>query len=45
MMSIGETTNAQLTVVDPGPDAYGFELDVCIGDDTQLVCAADQVSR
>jgi predicted Zn finger-like uncharacterized protein len=45
VMRIGETTNAQLIVVDPGPDAYGFELDVCVGDDAQLVCAAEEVFK
>jgi hypothetical protein len=44
LMSPGETTRAELEVVDPGPDAYGFELDVCIEVETSLVtCGADEV--
>jgi hypothetical protein len=43
-MSPGETTRAELEVVDPGPDAYGFELDVCIEVEPSLVtCGADEV--
>ncbi len=30
LMAAGETARAEIEVVDPGPDAYGFELDVCI---------------
>ena len=30
LMAPGETTRAELEIVDPGQDAYGFELDVCI---------------
>ena len=30
LMAPGETARAQLELVDPGPDAYGFDLDVCI---------------
>jgi predicted Zn finger-like uncharacterized protein len=44
MMSPGETTRAELEVVDPGPDAYGFELDVCIEVEASLVtCGTDEV--
>jgi predicted Zn finger-like uncharacterized protein len=44
LMSPGETTRAELEVVDPGPDAYGFELDVCIEVEPSLVtCGADEV--
>ena len=44
LMSPGETTRAQLEVVDPGPDAYGFELDVCIEVETDVLsCGADEV--
>ena len=36
----------ELAIVDPGPDAYGFELDVCIPRGSgELVCAADEVFR
>jgi predicted Zn finger-like uncharacterized protein len=44
LMSPGETTRAELEVVDPGPDAYGFELDVCIEVEASLVtCGTDDV--
>lgn len=44
MMSPGETTRAEIEVVDPGPDAYGFELDVCIEVEASLVsCGTDEV--
>jgi predicted Zn finger-like uncharacterized protein len=45
MMQPGVTAEAQLIVVDPGPDAYGFELDVCVGTESALACAADDVFR
>jgi hypothetical protein len=44
LMSPGETARAQFEVVDPGPDAYGFELDVCIEVEASLVtCGTDEV--
>jgi predicted Zn finger-like uncharacterized protein len=44
MMAPGETTRAEIEVVDPGPDAYGFELDVCIEVETDVIsCGADKV--
>jgi predicted Zn finger-like uncharacterized protein len=44
LMSPGETARAELEVVDPGPDAYGFELDVCIEVEASLVtCGTDDV--
>jgi predicted Zn finger-like uncharacterized protein len=44
LMSPGETARAELEVVDPGPDAYGFELDVCIEVEASLVtCGSDEV--
>ena len=44
LMSPGETTRAEIEVLDPGPDAYGFELDVCIEVEASLVtCGADEV--
>lgn len=46
MMAAGATENAQLTVVDPGPDAYGFELDVCVeAEGGRLRCAGDDVFK
>ena len=44
LMSPGETARAEIEVVDPGPDAYGFELDVCIEVEASLVtCGNDEV--
>jgi hypothetical protein len=44
LMAPGETARAEIEVVDPGPDAYGFELDVCIEVEThQLSCGSDKV--
>ena len=44
LMSPGETARAEIEVVDPGPDAYGFELDVCIEGEASLVtCGTDEV--
>jgi predicted Zn finger-like uncharacterized protein len=44
LMSPGETARAEIEVVDPGPDAYGFELDVCIEVEASLVtCGGDEV--
>jgi predicted Zn finger-like uncharacterized protein len=44
LMSPGETANAEIEVVDPGPDAYGFELDVCIEvEANKLTCRNDKV--
>jgi hypothetical protein len=44
LMAPGETARAELEVVDPGPDAYGFELDVCIEVEASLVtCGTDEV--
>jgi predicted Zn finger-like uncharacterized protein len=44
LMSPGETARAEIEVVDPGPEAYGFELDVCIEVEASLVtCGTDEV--
>jgi hypothetical protein len=44
LMSPGETARAEVEVVDPGPDVYGFELDVCIEVEASLVtCGGDEV--
>jgi predicted Zn finger-like uncharacterized protein len=46
LMSPGETARAEIEVIDPGPDAYGFELDVCIEVEASLVtCGNDDVFR
>jgi hypothetical protein len=44
LMAAGETVPAELAVVDPGLDASGFELDVCVeNNDASYRCAADRV--
>ena len=44
LMAPGETVRAELEVVDPGPDAYGFELDVCIEVERDgISCGNDKV--
>jgi hypothetical protein len=44
LMAPGETAHAEIEVVDPGPDAYGFELDVCIEVEANaLSCGSDKV--
>jgi len=44
LMAAGETARAEIEVVDPGPDAYGFELDVCIEvEANRLTCRTDKV--
>jgi hypothetical protein len=44
LMAAGETARGEIEVVDPGPDAYGFELDVCIEVEAKtLTCRADKV--
>lgn len=44
LMTPGETARAQIEVVDPGPDAYGFELDVCIEvERDRISCGTDKV--
>ncbi len=44
LMAPGTTVRAQLEVVDPGPDAYGFDLDVCIEVETDVLsCGSDKV--
>ncbi len=44
LMSAGDTAQAHIAVVDPGPDAYGFELDVCVQAEADvLTCGNDKV--
>ena len=44
LMAPGETARAQLELVDPGPDAYGFDLDVCVQIETHVLsCRNDKV--
>jgi predicted Zn finger-like uncharacterized protein len=44
LMPPGARAEARLALVDPGPDAYGFEVDVCVEvEEEQLSCKADRV--
>lgn len=45
-MIAGQIALAKLAILDPGPQAYGFELDVCVdAKGGALRCAADEVFR
>jgi hypothetical protein len=42
LMAPGERVDATLQILDPGKDAEGFEIDVCLrGIDQRISCAAD----
>ncbi len=41
LMAPGQRTNAELAIVDPGADAVGFRLDICLRDSSGLRCAAE----
>jgi hypothetical protein len=43
MLVPGASVTAELVVVDPGPDAAGFEIDVCVDGATGLRCDGDDV--
>jgi predicted Zn finger-like uncharacterized protein len=43
MIAPGASITAELVVVDPGPDAAGFEIDVCVDGAAGLRCDGDQV--
>ena len=43
MLDPGASITAELVVVDPGPDAAGFEIDICIVAAVGLRCKADDV--
>lgn len=45
MMNAGASTVAELEVVDPGPEASGFEIDVCVPRPGGVRCAGDAVFR
>ncbi len=46
MLAPGERADATLDILDPGKDAEGFEIDVCIrGADKAVVCAGDAASQ
>jgi hypothetical protein len=38
----GERVDATVNILDPGKNAEGFEIDVCLrGADRRVICAAD----
>jgi hypothetical protein len=42
MLSPGERVDATLDILDPGKEAEGFEIDVCVrGSDRHIQCAGD----
>jgi hypothetical protein len=43
MLAPGASVTAELVVVDPGPDAAGFEIDVCVDGAAGLRCDGDEV--
>ena len=42
LLGAGQRVDADIAIVDPGKDAVGFELDVCLRSAKNLKCAADQ---
>jgi len=46
LMTPGERADANLDIQDPGKDAEGFEIDVCLrGAGQTISCAADAATR
>lgn len=46
MLAPGERADATLDIVDPGKDAEGFEIDVCIrGVEQKIACAGDTATQ
>jgi predicted Zn finger-like uncharacterized protein len=46
MLAPGERADATLDIVDPGKDAEGFEIDVCLrGTDQNISCAGDAAQQ
>jgi predicted Zn finger-like uncharacterized protein len=46
MLAPGERADATLDIVDPGKDAEGFEIDVCVrGADQKISCAGDVAAQ
>jgi len=46
MLAPGERADATVSIQDPGKDAEGFEIDVCLrGDDHALTCANDSAAH
>ncbi|HEY3659322.1 MAG TPA: DUF3426 domain-containing protein [Steroidobacteraceae bacterium] len=46
MLAPGERVDATLDILDPGKDAEGFEIDVCVrGADRKILCAGDAAGQ
>lgn len=46
MLAPGERVDATLDILDPGKDAEGFEIDVCVrGSDRKAICAGDAATQ
>jgi hypothetical protein len=45
LMTPGERADATLDIQDPGKDAEGFEIDVCLRGDQTISCAADAATQ
>jgi hypothetical protein len=46
MLAPGERIEATLDILDPGKDAEGFEIDVCLRNaDARIVCAGDAATQ
>jgi hypothetical protein len=45
LMTPGERGDATLDIQDPGKDAEGFEIDVCLRADQTISCAADAATQ
>ena len=45
LMTPGERADATLDIQDPGKDAEGFEIDVCLRADQTVSCAADAATQ
>ncbi len=46
MLAPGERVDATLDILDPGKDAEGFEIDVCLrGADQKIACAGDAAAQ
>jgi hypothetical protein len=42
LLGAGQRVDAEIAIVDPGKDAVGFEIDVCLRDPDGLRCANEQ---
>lgn len=42
LLGAGQRIDAEIAIIDPGKDAVGFEIDVCLRDPAGLRCAGDQ---